>query len=207
MLEPDAPGKANKLLFFAICSSSEGWGPPPPTPSFLPLSHPPCGFCYHHQAALTSAQKALVSGSGRRPRAEGKGHRPKRRPMEGDAVGGNPGAAGEERRARSSGGCGGPPAGQALPPSPISSPLHPRTAPCSFPALEKQFPVPETSPDIYTEAATKNFLEKSSSTHSHFKGRSQTPKAGGLCGSFKVASGKRVWWEQSAEEAPAPGPL
>lgn len=93
-------------------------------------------------------------------------------------------------------------------PHPHQHPLHPRTAPCSFSALEKQFPVPETSPDIYIEAATRNFLENSSfSAHSHFKGRSQTPKAGGLCGSFKVASGKRVWWERSTEEASAPGPL
>lgn len=77
----------------------------------------------------------------------------------------------------------------------------------SFPAPEKQFPIPKTSPDIYIEAASRNFLENSFSAHSHFKGKSKTPKAGGLCGFFRVASGKLVWWEQSTEEDFAPGQL
>ena len=75
------------------------------------------------------------------------------------------------RQGRGALGClGGPQLARPFPPLPSAPPLHPRTAPCSFPALEKQFPVPETAPDIYIEAATKNFLENSSfSAHSHFK--------------------------------------
>ena len=75
------------------------------------------------------------------------------------------------REGRGALGClGGPQLARPFPPLPSAPPLHPRTAPCSFPALEKQFPVPETAPDIYIEAATKNFLENSSfSAHSHFK--------------------------------------
>lgn len=78
----------------------------------------------------------------------------------------------------------------------------------SFPTSEKGFPIPETTPDIYTEAVSRNFLEHSPfSTHSHFKGRSKPPKAGGLCGFFKVASGKLVWQEQSKDKDLTLGPL
>ena len=58
---------AKQTSFFSLPSAPSapapraGAFPPPP---FVPLPHPPCGFCYHRQAALTSTQKALVSGSG-----------------------------------------------------------------------------------------------------------------------------------------------
>lgn len=61
----------------------------------------------------------------------GKGHRPKRRPTEGGMLfGGNPGATGEERGERSSGGVWEAPAGQAL--------SHPSTqALCSGPSASR----------------------------------------------------------------------
>lgn len=71
-----------------------------------------------------------------------------------------------DRGAQSWGFCGSPPHTH----SPLQWAL-------SFPASEKWLPIPETSPDIYIEAVSRNFLENSPfSTHSHFKGRSKTPK-------------------------------
>ena len=87
---------------------------------------------------------------------------------------------------------------------PEAQPLHWTPG---FPTSEKGFPIPETPPDISMEAVSRNFLEHSPfSTHSHFKGRSKTPKAGGLCGFFKVASGKLVWQEQSKDKGLTLGP-
>lgn len=133
------PEQANKPHFFAICSNSEGWGPP--RPHLLPLPQPPCGFYFHHQAAPTSAQKAFVSRSGRRGRvrAKGRGQRgdrgrgcPRREPealQGGEHRGGERGNRGGERaekeRAqrrregrRALGVCGRPELARPFPPQP-----------------------------------------------------------------------------------------
>ena len=118
--------------------------------------------------------------------------------------GGNPGATGEERGERSSGGVWEAPAGQAL--------SHPSAqALCSGPSASQpqrrssQFLRPH---QIFTLRLPQGIFWKTPSPPTPTsKEKSKTPKAGGLCGFFKVASGKGVWWEQSTEEDFAPGPL
>lgn len=41
------PRQGKQASFSSPSAPAPGLGPSPSTPSFLPLSHPPCGFCYH----------------------------------------------------------------------------------------------------------------------------------------------------------------